>query len=115
MRKSEITSFFKIYNQIQAVINQLDMRSPFQYNVRLKDLKEYEEDQITILLDIYDDYNTEDGFVFNIRIPLKYLDVKYKNDLQDLVDGWIKLIHTNIQKIKNLKTYETVQINQKFS
>ena len=99
MRKSQIASFFKIYNQIQAVINQLDMRSPYQYNVRLKDLKEYEEDQITVLLDIYNDYDAEDGFIFNTRIPYKYLDDKHKNDLQNLVDGWVKSIHTNIQKL----------------
>ena len=102
MKKSEIISFFKIYNQIQAVINQLDMRSPYQHNVRLKELKEYADGVITIILDIFNDYNTEDGFIYNIHIPQKYLDLKHKKDLQDLVDNWVKLIHTNIEKIKNL-------------
>ena len=105
MRKSEITSFFKIYNQIQEIINQLDMRSPYQYNIRLKEIKESTTgpfDYIVCKLDIFSDYGGEDGFFFNINVPQKYLDLKHKKDLQDLVDLWVKLIYTNIEKIKNL-------------
>ena len=102
MRKSEIASFFKIYNQIQEVVHQLDMRSPYQYNVRIKEIKESKDNQIIIRLDIFNDYDAEDGFFFNIVIPQKYLDNKHQNDIQNLADDWVKLIHKNILKIKNL-------------
>ena len=103
MKKSEITSFFNIYNQIQKVVNELDLRSPHQYNVRIRNIKDSTDgpfDYIVIQLDIYNEKDTEDGFFFNINIPQKYLDNKHKNDLQKLIDSWVKLIHTNIYKIQ---------------
>lgn len=104
MRKSEITSFFKIFNQIQEVVNSINQLVPYQYNVRIKEITQPEQigafENIKIVLDIFNDYDAEIGIFFPIHIGVKFLDGKHQKELEKLIEVFSKTINTELNKIK---------------
>ena len=104
MRKSEITSFFKIFNQIQDIVNGINQRVPYHYNVRIKEITQPEQtgafENIKIVLDIFNDYDAEMGIFFPIHIGIKFLDGKSQKELQKLMEVFSDMIITELKKIE---------------
>ena len=104
MRKSEITSFFKIFNQIQDIVNDINQRVPYQYNVRINEITQPEHmgefENIKIVLDIFKDYDSEIGIFFPIHIGVKFLDGKSQKELQKLTEVFSNMIITELNKIE---------------
>lgn len=103
MKNSQITSFFNIFNQIQKVVNDLDLRSPHNYNVRIKEIKQSQQEDsenIEIILDIFNEYDAQMGYIGSFFIDAKFLDGNHKKELQDLTDSFVVKIHKNISNIE---------------
>lgn len=104
MRKSEITSFFKIFNQIQDIVNSINLLVPYKYNVRIKNITQPEQigafENIKIVLDVFSDYDAEMGIFFPIHIGVKFLDGKHQKELEKLIEVFSKMINTELNKIE---------------